>query len=82
MICIECVTPEPLKKLFDTHGQEGDCQYCQRHGKAIESRVLLSTSMTVSERTLRKGMTFRISSWACSMSAGPTKLPWQALMRF
>lgn len=40
MICIECVTPEPLKKLFDTHGQEGDCQYCQRHGKAIESRVL------------------------------------------
>ncbi|MDF5873140.1 RES family NAD+ phosphorylase [Pseudomonas aeruginosa] len=40
MICIECVTPEPLKNLFDTHGQEGDCQYCQRHGKAIESRVL------------------------------------------
>ncbi|HBO0991760.1 TPA: RES family NAD+ phosphorylase [Pseudomonas aeruginosa] len=40
MICIECVTPEPLKQLFDTHGQEGDCQYCQRHGKAIESRVL------------------------------------------
>ncbi|HCF6914566.1 TPA: RES family NAD+ phosphorylase [Pseudomonas aeruginosa] len=40
MICIECVTPEPLKKLFNTHGQEGDCQYCQRHGKAIESRVL------------------------------------------
>ncbi|WP_204321385.1 hypothetical protein, partial [Streptococcus pneumoniae] len=40
MICIECVTPEPLKKLFDTHGQEGACQYCQHHGKVIESRVL------------------------------------------
>ncbi|CUR81406.1 RES domain protein [Achromobacter xylosoxidans] len=40
MICIECVTPEPLKKLFDAYGQEGDCQYCRRRGKAIESQVL------------------------------------------
>ncbi|TEP81950.1 RES domain-containing protein [Pseudomonas aeruginosa] len=42
MICIECVTPEPLKKLFDTHGQEGDCNYCQRHGNTIDSRVLFA----------------------------------------
>ncbi len=40
MICIECVKPEPLKKLFDAHGQEGDCKYCQRRGKAIEAQVL------------------------------------------
>lgn len=40
MICIECVTPPPLKKLFDTHGQEGDCTYCQRHAKAIEEQTL------------------------------------------
>lgn len=40
MICIECVTPEPLKKLFDAHGQEGDCKYCRRRGRAIESQLL------------------------------------------
>lgn len=40
MICIECVTPEPLKRLFDSHGQEGHCKYCERHGKAIESQAL------------------------------------------
>lgn len=40
MICIECVTPEPLKKLFDAYGQEASCKYCQRRGKAIESQFL------------------------------------------
>lgn len=40
MICIECVTPEPLKKLFDAHGQEAGCKYCQRRGKAIELQTL------------------------------------------
>jgi len=40
MICIECVAPEPLKKLFDVHGHEGDCKYCNRRGKAIDSLVL------------------------------------------
>ncbi|MFV9495353.1 RES family NAD+ phosphorylase [Pseudomonas aeruginosa] len=40
MICIECVTPEPLKKLFDAHGQEAGCKYCQRRGKAIEPQIL------------------------------------------
>lgn len=39
MICIECVTPEPLK-LFDAHGQEAGCKYCQRRGKAIEPQIL------------------------------------------
>lgn len=33
MICIECAIPEPLKKLFDAHGQEADCKYCQCFGK-------------------------------------------------
>lgn len=40
MICIECVTPEPLKKLFDAHEQEADCKYCRRRGRAIESQTL------------------------------------------
>ncbi|WP_412461147.1 RES family NAD+ phosphorylase [Pseudomonas sp. SC11] len=40
MICIECVTPEPLKKLFGAHGQEASCKYCHHHGKVIEPRIL------------------------------------------
>lgn len=40
MICIECVTPAPLKKLFDTHGQEGDCTYCRSHARTIEPQTL------------------------------------------
>lgn len=42
MICFECVTPEPLKKLFDTYGTEGDCKYCGRKGYAIESTQLFN----------------------------------------
>lgn len=38
MICIDCVTPAPLKKLFDVHGTAGDCKYCGRHGHAMESK--------------------------------------------
>ncbi|HFT8622581.1 TPA: RES family NAD+ phosphorylase [Pseudomonas aeruginosa] len=40
MICIECVTPEPLKKLFGVHGQESDCEYCQRRGTTIDPQLL------------------------------------------
>lgn len=55
MICIECVTPEPLKKLFDAHGQEAGCKYCQRRGKAIESQILFEyVYARVRENTARK----------------------------
>ncbi len=40
MICIECVTPAPLKKLFDTHGQESECTYCRSHARTIEPQTL------------------------------------------
>lgn len=40
MICVDCVTPAPLKKLFDAHGTAGDCNYCGRHGHALESKQL------------------------------------------
>lgn len=40
MICVDCVTPAPLKKLFDTHGTAGDCKYCGRHGHSMESKRL------------------------------------------
>lgn len=42
MICVDCVTPAPLKKLFDTYGAVGDCKYCGRHGRAMESKQLFS----------------------------------------
>lgn len=55
MICIECVTPEPLKKLFDAHGQEAGCKYCQRRGNAIESQILFEyVYARVRENTARK----------------------------
>ncbi|NNB60871.1 RES family NAD+ phosphorylase [Pseudomonas fragi] len=40
MICVDCVTPAPLKKLFDIYGAEADCRYCGRHGQTIESKRL------------------------------------------
>lgn len=40
MICNDCVTPPPLKKLFDTYGKMGWCKYCQCQGNAIESQKL------------------------------------------
>lgn len=40
MICVDCVTPTPLKQLVDIHGAEGSCKYCGRHGHAIESKQL------------------------------------------
>lgn len=42
MICVECVTPAPLKKLFDIHGTAGDCQYCGHHGHVIETKQLFN----------------------------------------
>lgn len=40
MICVDCVKPGSLKRLFDTHGTEGDCKYCGRRGHAMESQKL------------------------------------------
>lgn len=40
MICIDCVTPLPLKKLFASYSQMGVCRYCQRQGNVIESQQL------------------------------------------
>ncbi|WP_423358666.1 RES family NAD+ phosphorylase [Pseudomonas citronellolis] len=55
MICIECVTPEPLKNLIDAHGQEAECNYCQRRGMAIESLILFNyVYARVSENIARK----------------------------
>lgn len=42
MICVECVTPASLKKLFDTHGTAGDCRYCGRHRHAMELKQLFN----------------------------------------
>ncbi|WP_410480274.1 RES family NAD+ phosphorylase [Pseudomonas sp. DCA-1] len=40
MICVDCVKPAPLKKLFDSSGAEANCRYCSRHGQVIESQRL------------------------------------------
>lgn len=42
MICVDCVTPAPLKKLFNAYGTEADCRYCGRHGRAIELNQLFN----------------------------------------
>lgn len=42
MICFECVTPGPLKKLFDTYGTDGECKYCGRNGYVVESMQLFN----------------------------------------
>ncbi len=55
MICVDCVTPAPLKKLFDTHGTAGDCEYCGRHGHAMESKHLFDyVYERVAENVARK----------------------------
>lgn len=40
MICVDCITPVPLKKLFDKYGMAGNCKYCGHHGPIIESKRL------------------------------------------
>src|SRR5437016_3712173 len=40
MICIDCVTPEPLKKLISEHGTNHTCQYCGNDGVAVEPKSL------------------------------------------
>lgn len=40
MICVDCVTPAPLKKLFSIYGEGGNCKYCRRYGVAMESKQL------------------------------------------
>lgn len=42
MICVDCVTPVPLKKLFVTLGAAGDCEYCGRHGQTMDSKQLFA----------------------------------------
>lgn len=40
VICVDCVTPPPLRKLFDTYGGTDDCKYCGRRGLAMELKYL------------------------------------------
>lgn len=42
MICVDCVTSAPLKKLFETHGASEDCKYCGRHGHTMDSTQLFA----------------------------------------
>lgn len=42
MICVDCVKPAPLKKLFFARGAAGDCKYCGRHGHTIDSKQLFA----------------------------------------
>lgn len=40
MICIDCVTPEALKKLISEHGAIDTCQYCGNASVAITPNLL------------------------------------------
>lgn len=40
MICIDCVTPMPLKRLISENGKNHTCQHCGNDGVAIEPRFL------------------------------------------
>lgn len=40
MICIDCVTHEPLKKLISEHGEDHVCRYCCNVGVAVENKFL------------------------------------------
>lgn len=42
MICVDCVAPAPLKKLFLAHGTSGDCEYCGRHGRTMDTKQLFT----------------------------------------
>ena len=40
MICIDCVTPEPLKKLISEYGAIDTCQYCGNASVAVAPNLL------------------------------------------
>ena len=42
MICVDCVTPAPLKKLFLARGTAGECEYCGRHGHTMDVKQLFA----------------------------------------
>ena len=54
MICIDCVTPEPLKKLVSEHGTSHACQYCGKDAVAVESKFLFDYIL---ERTVENTAT-------------------------
>lgn len=47
MICIDCVTPEPLKKLVSVRGTIHTCEYCDAKAIAIESNILFDNILEV-----------------------------------
>lgn len=52
MICIDCVTPEPLKKLIS--GTNHTCQYCGNDGVAVDPKLLFDYIL---ERTVENTAT-------------------------
>lgn len=40
MICSNCVSPQPLKRLIDAEGASGTCSYCHSIGSVIASKSL------------------------------------------
>lgn len=54
MICIDCVTPEPLKKLVSEHGTNHACQYCDNDGVAVDLKFLFDYIL---ERTVENTAT-------------------------
>jgi hypothetical protein len=43
MICIDCVTPEPLKKLISGQGTNQTCEYCGEDAIAIKHNILFDS---------------------------------------
>lgn len=81
MICVDCITPAQLKKLFDTHGEAGDCKYCGRHGHAMESKQLFDYVYgRVAENVAVKGTTCPTTSSACFITAGRISSPFRILI--
>jgi len=54
MICIDCASPEQLKKLISEHGTSHTCQYCGNDGVVVEHKFLFDYIL---ERTVENTAT-------------------------
>jgi hypothetical protein len=40
VICIDCITPEPLKDFVRNKGEKHFCKYCDQDGQSVEDEAL------------------------------------------
>ncbi len=52
MVCSDCVTPDPLKKLIQRNGRLLNCQYCNNPGTVVEKNFLFDHILELVDKNI------------------------------